>query len=480
MANNIKSKTIKGFLWRFSERICAQLVSFVVSVILARILLPVEYGIVAIVNVFITIANILVTSGFGSSLIQKKDADELDFNTVLFSSLFISLILYIIIFLFSPFISNLYKTPLICPVLRIMGIRLPISCISSVQQAIVSRRMIFKNFFFATIIGTIISAIIGIIMAYKGYGVWSLVAQNLVNISIDTLVLTITLRWLPKFMFSWQRFKLLFSYSSNLLFASLLGTLCDKLRALIIGAKYSNSDLAYYDKGEHLPTLIADNINSSLDSVLFSALSKLQSDNELIKNAVRRSIQLGCFIIFPLMFGLGTIADKVIIILLTDKWANSIPFVRILCFQCLWGTVNSINIQALKALGRSDIVLKLEFIKKPLYLITIIICSFISPLAIAIGSATYSFLVFFINSFPNKKLLNYSFFEQIKDIFIYLIISIIMAFIVFIIGKININIYVLVFIQIICGSIVYILLAKVFKCSAFDYLINLIKNKSRG
>ena len=477
MSNNIKTKTIKGFIWRFSERILAQLVSFVVSVILARILLLEEYGIVAIVNVFITIANVFVTSGFGTALIQKKDADDLDFNTVLYFSLALSFLFYLILFFSAPIVAKIYDSPLIIPVLRVMGIRLPISSISSIQQAIVSKKMIFKNFFFATIIGTIISAVAGIILAVKGFGVWALVAQNLINLFIDTLVLAILVKWLPKLMFSWERFKQLFSYSSKILMASLLGTICDKLRSLIIGAKYSKTDLAFYNKGEQLPNLISDNINSSLDSVLFSALSKIQDDKEQIKKAVRRSIRLGSFILFPLMFGLGIVADKVIIILLTEKWANSIIFVRFLCLACLWGVINSINIQAIKAVGRSDIVLKLEFIKKPLYLLIIIICSFISPLAIAIGSSIYSFLVFFINSFPNKKLINYSFFEQVKDIFIYLTMCIIMSFIVFLVGLINLNIYLLLLLQILVGVSIYVGLAFLFKCDDFFYLINILKWK---
>ena len=477
MANNIKSKTIKGFIWRFSERICAQLVSFVVSVILARILLLEDYGVVVIVNVFISIANVLVSSGFGTSLIQKKDADELDFNTMFHFSFFLAIFLYLILFFSAPLVAKLFTSDLIIPVLRVMGIRLPISAISSIQHAIVSRKMNFKHFFFATIIGTVISAIIGITLAYKGYGVWALVAQNLTNITIDTIVLSITLKWWPKFIFSWKRFKELFSYSSQILFASLLGTLCDKLKSLIIGGKYSKTDLSFYNKGENIPTLITDNINSSLDTVLFPALSKFQDDINQIKNAVRKSIRLGCFITFPLMFGLGTVADKVILVLLTEKWAGSIIFVRILCFQCLWGIINSINVQAIKAVGRSDIILKLEFIKKPLFLLIIILCAFINPLAIAIGSAVYSFLVFFINSFPNKKLLNYSFFEQIKDISLYLFFCIIMSFFIFLIGLININIYLSLFLQIIAGIFIYVGLSLLFKCDDFFYLINLIKGE---
>lgn len=477
MNNNIKTKTISGFIWRFSERICAQLVSFIVSVILARILLPEEYGIIVLVNVFISIANVLITSGFGSGLIQKKDADELDFNTIFYFSLVLSIFLYIILFFFAPLIAKINKSDLITPVLRVMGIRLPISCVSSVQNAIVSRKMIFKNFFFATIIGTLVSAVAGIIMAYHGFGVWALVTQNLTNLTIDTLVLMIMLKWYPKFMFSFKRLKELFSYSSQLVLASLLGTVCDKLKSLIIGLKYSTADLAFYNKGEHLPTLITDNINSSLETVLFPALSKFQDDIDQIKNAVRRAIRLGCFIIFPLMFGLGTVADKVILILLTEKWAGSIIFVRVLCFHCLWGIINSINAQAIKAVGRADIILKLEFIKKPVFLIILFACSFISPLAIAIGCSIYSLLVFFINIFPTKKILNYSFFEQIKDISKYLFFSIIMSIIVFLIGLIHLNIYILLLIQIFSGFGIYIGLVLIFKCDDFYYLINLLKQK---
>ena len=477
MDSNIKTKTLKGFIWRFGERITAQLVTFVVSIILARILLLEDYGIIGIVMVFISIANVFVTSGFGTGLVQKKDADELDFNTIFYFSLFISIILYFILFFSAPLIAKIYDSELIIPVLRVMGIRLPISCISAIQQAIVSRKMNFKNFFFATIIGTIISAFVGIFMAYKGFGIWALVAQNLTNIAIDTIVLAIILKWLPKLMFSWQRFKTIFSFSSKILYASLLGTICDKLRSLIIGAKYSKTDLAYYNKGEQFPNLISDNINSAIESVLFAALSKIQDDKEQIKNAVRRSIRLGCFIIFPLMFGLGTVADKVVLILLTSKWEGSIIFIRIICAACLWGIINSINIQAIKAIGRSDIILKLEFIKKPLYLIILIICAIISPLAIAIGGAIYNLLVFFINSFPNKKLLNYSFFEQVKDISLYLFFCIIMSVLIYLIGLININIYLSLFLQIIAGICIYTGLALLFKCDDFFYLINLLKGK---
>lgn len=273
-ASEIKTKTISGFFWRLSERICAQVVTFVVTVVLARILLPEDYGTIALVNVFIAIIDSLITGGLSSSLIQKEDADSLDFSSMFYSSLLMALVLYIALFAFSPLIAKLYKNDDFVLIFRVMGIKFFITAINSVQQAYVARKMIFKKFFFATIIGTVISAIVGIAMALKGFGVWALVAQQIVNPAIDTVVLFIAVEWRPKLEFFFMRFKILFSYGWKIMGASLSGTFFGKLKNLIIGAKYTSSDLAYYNRGESLPILVTNNITATLESVLFPAISK--------------------------------------------------------------------------------------------------------------------------------------------------------------------------------------------------------------
>lgn len=474
-AQEIKLKTISGFFWRFGERICAQLVTFVVSVVLARILMPEDYGIIAIVSVFIAIADVFITSGLGTSLIQKKDADELDFSTALCAGFVIATVMYLLLFLSCPLIAKLYKNNLLIPVLRVMGLRFFISSINSVQQAFIARNMMFKNFFFATIIGTIVSAIIGIIMALKGFGVWALVVQQLVNPIIDTVVLLITVEWKSKIEFSYNRFKYIFSYGWKILGANLSGTFFSKLKSLIIGVKYTPSDLAYYNRGESLPVLVTSNITATLESVLFPAISKFQDDKEQLKKSVRRSMSLGSYVLLPLLFGLAATADKIVPILFSDKWIASIPFVRIICFQEITELLNSINLQAIKATGRSDILLKLEFIKKPIYLIIIFITIQYSPLLMAFGTAIYGFIAFFINSFPNKKILHYSFFEQIQDVKNSFFMSFFMGIAVYFSGNILKNQYLSLILQVILGTIIYILLSLIFKNENFFYLRRLLK-----
>ncbi len=472
----LKNKTISGLFWRFGERITAQIISFVVSVVLARILLPEQYGIVAIVTIFINLANVFVTSGLGTSLVQKKDADELDFSTMFWASIALSLVLYAIIFIISPIVAKIYNNELLTIVLRVMGLKIPIAAISSIQQAYVQRKMIFKKFFFSTIIGTIISAFVGIGMALKGCGVWALVGQYLTNSVIDTCVLWITVKWKPHFMFSMQRFKSLFSYGWKIMMASFIGTVFDQLRGLIIGARYSSADLAYNNKGEQIPSLLSTNINSTMESVLFSSISKVQDDKAKVKSAMRRLMKISSFVIMPLLFGISAVANSLITILLTDKWSACVSYLRVVCIQQCFGILNTVNMQAIKAIGKSDTTLKLEFVKKPIYLAILLTMMNISPLAICIGNAVYSIITLFINSRPNKKYLNYGLKEQISDIFVYFIISLLMEIIVIAVGMLNINVYLLIILQVLVGMIFYIGASIILKLDSLQYILENIKN----
>ena len=474
---SLKHKTVSGLFWRFGERITAQFISFVVSMILARILLPKDYGIVAIVTIFINLANSLVVGGLGSALVQKKDADVKDFSTIYIASFIMSLIMYIILFFAAPVISNIYENQLLTPVLRVMGIRLIIAAINSVQQAYVQRKMIYKKFFLSTLVGTIISAIVGIIMAIRGFGVWSLVAQYLINSTIDTIILFITIDLRPKLYFSFKEFKAMFKFGSRIMFASFIGTLFDQLRGLLIGVRYTTEDLAYYSKGEQIPSLLANNINQTIDSVLFSSISKIQEDKIYVKNAIRRMMQVSSFIIMPIMFGIFGVAESFIRIVLTEKWLFCIPFIRIVCIQQCFSILGTVNLQAIKAVGRSDIILKLEFIKKPIYLLILILCIFINPLAVCIGCAAYCFIAIFINAKPNKDIINYTLKEQFFDTFPYFIISLTMGGFVMILGFLNINIYIVFGLQILFGIVFYISISKLLNLQSYKYIIDMVRRK---
>ena len=347
-------------IWKFAERIGSQLVQTVVSIILARILMPEDYGIISLVTIFITICNVFISSGFGNALIQKKDADEVDFSSVFYASLAISVVLYIILFFGSPLIASFYENEQITLILRVMGLRLPIAAVYSVQQAYTSRKMQYRKFFIATLIGTIVSGAVGICMAYGGMGVWALVAQNMVNVGVNMIVLFFVVEWKPKLLFSFQKLKGLLSYGWKLLVSGLLETGYNELRSLIIGKKYSTTDLAFYDQGKKYPSLIADNINSSMNSVLLSAMSKRQDDREKVKSATRRSIRLSAYLLMPCMIGLACVAEQFVRVLLTDKWLPAVPFIQIMCIVYMFYPIHTANLTAIQAVGRSDLFLILE------------------------------------------------------------------------------------------------------------------------
>lgn len=475
MKDNLTQQTFSGVIWKFAERFSAQLVSMVVSIILARILMPDDYGIVALVGIFITICNVFVSGGFGGALIQKKDADDIDFSSVFYISFVIALIFYLVLFFCAPLVAKLYENELITPILRVMGLRLPLASINSVQQAYVSRRMVYKKFFWATLIGTIISAVIGIWMAYTGYGVWALVAQDLINVIIDTLVLAIVDRWYPKLKFSFSKVKSLFSYGWKVLVASIIEAIYNDLRGLIIGIKYSSADLAYYNKGNNFPNIITNNINSSLNSVLFSALSKLQDEQQRLKEVVRRGMQVSSYVIFPCMIGLAVIADAFVKAILTEKWLPIIPYLQIMCFIGAIQSLDTANIQIMKALGRSDLFLKTEIIRRIVGITGILISMPFGVFWIALSIVPTALIGLIINAIESKKLLGYAFKDQIKDIMPASILSILMGAIVYSISFVPLNATVVLVLQVLFGIIVYVLASVIFKIDSFSFICHTIK-----
>lgn len=475
--NSIKASITSNLIWKFGERIAAQLVTFIVSIVLARLLSPDDYGIISIVTIFITLANVFVVSGFGNSLIQKKDADNRDFSSVFYFNIIFSMILYIILFITSPYISKLYHMEILTPVLRVLGIRIILSGVNSVQQAYVSRKMMFKKFFLSTLIGTILSGVVGIVMAYSGFGVWALVGQYLINTTVDTIVLWFTVKWRPEFIFSIESMRKMFNYGWKILVSSLLDTGYNQLTGLIIGGFYNSTDLAYYNRGQQYPNLIVENINSSINSVLFPAISREQDNKERVRNITRRAIRTSSYIMWPMMIGLGVVAKPLISLMLTDKWLPCVPFLQIACFTYAFWPIHTSNLQAIKALGRSDIFLRLELIKKILGILIIVIVMNNGVMAIAISSIFITIISSFINAFPNKKLLNYRYIDQIKDILPSMIASIFMGIVITPISLIIKNNLSLIICQIMIGGSIYMLLSYLFKFETYIYLINFLSLK---
>lgn len=471
-----KGNVVSNFIWRFAERCGAQLVTFIVSIILARILAPEDYGTIALVTVFTTILQVFVDSGLGTALIQKKNADDLDFSSVFYFNFVVCFVLYAGMFVAAPFIAKFYGDTTLTPIIRVISLTIVISGVKGIQQAYVSKNMLFKRFFFSTIGGTIFSAFLGIGLAKAGYGVWALVAQQLSNTTVDTIILWITVRWRPRKAFSWKRLKSLLSFGWKLLVSSLLDTCYNNLRNLIIGKMYSESDLAFYNQGDKFPKLIVTNINTSIDSVLLPTMSSAQDDRERVKNMTRRAIKTSTYVMAPLMMGLAFCATTIVKLVLTDKWLPCVPFLRIFCITYMFWPVHTANLNAINAMGRSDWFLRLEIIKKIMGIAILLSTMWFGVMAMAYSLLLSSVLSQIINSWPNRKLLGYGYLEQVRDFAPGILLAVGMGICVYFIGYIPLPTIMTLVIQIFAGAALYIGVSAILKLEEFEYLLGMVKS----
>ncbi len=471
-----KKKFTTNFLWRLAERFGAQGVTLIVSIILARLLDPEVYGTIALVTIIITVLQVFLDGGFSNALIQKINADDLDFSSVFYFNIAFGIALYLALFFTAPLIAGFYKMPDLTPVIRVLGIEVLIFSLKSVQQAYVSRNLMFKKFFFSTLGGTIGAAIIGIILAYEGYGVWALVGQQLFNMTVDTIILWVTVKWRPKAMFSFKRLKRLLSYGWKLLVSGLIDTVYNNIRQLIIGKVYTSSDLAYYNQGRKYTDTVVTNLNSAIDSVLFPTMASIQDDISSIKNMTRRAIKVSTYVMMPLMMGVAVCSEPLVNLILTSKWLPCVPYMRIFCFTFAFYPLNTANLNAIKAVGRSDLFLKLEIVKKIVGISVLLATMWISPLAMAYGTIFTTITSQIINAWPNKKLLGYSYLEQLKDMVPQIILSCVMGGIVYCITFIGLQDVFTLLIQVPLGVLIYVLGSKLFHIDSFDYAISIAKS----
>lgn len=470
-----RQSVITNLIWRFMERCGAQVMSFIVSVVLARLLEPSLYGSIALVTATTSILQVFVDSGMANALIQKKDTDDLDYSSVFFFNLAFCLILYAGLFVAAPYISNLYKNPELCPVFRVLGLTIVVSGVKNVQQAYVSRTMQFRRFFFATLGGTLFSAAAGITLAYLGYGVWALVAQQLLNVTVNTAILWLTVGWRPKLMFSLQRLKGLISYGWKLLASALLDTLYLKSYQFIIGLRYSSADLAFYNKADQLPTLVVENINASIDSVLLPVLSAEQDSKTQVREMTRRAIKTSTYIMMPIMMGLAVCAEPLIRLLLTEKWVPCVPYLQVFCLIYAFYPLHTANLNAIKAMGRSDIFLKLEIIKKVIETIVLLTTMRFGVYVMALGQLFSATLSQVINAWPNKKLLDYSYPQQLKDMLPAILLAALMAGIVSLVSFLPLNDWLMLASQVLLGVIIYVAGSKLARIDSFEYMLSIVK-----
>lgn len=475
MAKIDANTVVTNMIWRFMERFGAQLVSVCVSLLLARLLDPSAYGTVVIIYAIMNILQIFIDSGLGNALVQKKDADDLDYSSVFYFNIVMCLVMYACMFLTAPYVARFYDMPELTALTRVLGIKLVISGVKNVQQAYVSRNMIFRKFFFATLGGAVSSAIVGVVMALQGFGVWALVAQNLISVISDTVILWFTVKWRPKLQFSWQRLKGLIRYGWKLLVSALLDTGYLELRNLLIGKVYSSTDLGYYDHGNKIPNMVVTNINTSITSVLFPAMSEVQDDQERIKQFTRRAIRISSYFMWPMMFGLIACAEPLIRVLLTEKWLPSAPIMQCVCITYGLRPIHTANLEAIKAMGRSDLFLKMELVKKAYSFTLLLIAMRYSIQMVAVSAVVVSLLSTVVNSFPNWKLLHYSYWEQVKDVVPPLLLSAFMAFVVMSIAPFFSNDMVLLLVQVPLGAAIYVAGSWLLKLESFYYVLNFIR-----
>ena len=444
-----KKTVFSNLIWRFMERCGAQVVSFVVSIVLARILEPELYGTIALITVITSILQVFVDSGMANALIQKKDTDDLDYSSVFYFNVAFCLVLYIGLFFASPLISRIYGSPDLVPVIRVLGLTIVVSGVKNVQQAYVAKTMQFRRFFFSTLGGTLFSAVVGITMAYRGFGIWAL--------------------------FSLQRLGGLVSYGWKLLVSALLDTIYLKISQLVVGLKYTSSDLAFYNKGDQLCLLVVENINSSIDSVLLPVLSAEQDSRDHVREMTSRAIKTSSYIMMPLMMGMAVCAEPLIRLLLTEKWLPCVPYMQVFCAMYAFYPLHTANLNAIKAMGHSDIFLKLEIIKEIVGIGLIFAAMNISVYAVAVSQFVSGLISLVINAWPNRKLLGYKLTKQLRDILPAMLLACLMGVCIYPISLLGLSDWLTLLIQVPLGIAIYVGGSVIFRVDSFSFMLDVLR-----
>jgi O-antigen/teichoic acid export membrane protein len=425
--SDLKKRTVKGLVWSAIEYFSVQGAQFILGLILARLLLPADYGLIGMLTIFIAISQTFVDSGFSSALIQKKERTETDYSTVFFFNIGVGLFFYMVLFFIAQLIAVFYKTPELDLLTKVIGLNIFISSLAVVQRAKLSINLDFKTQAKASLISVLIGGFVGIIMAFNGYGVWALVTQTLLRNSFNTLLLWLFSKWKPKAVFSKTSFNTLFNFGSKLLGAGLLDTIYRNSYLIIIGKIFNATELGFYTRAQQFQQLPSGNVTGIIQRVTFPVLSSLQNDSEKLFKAYRSFIKLSVFLIFPLMIGLAVISEPLIRLLLTEKWMPTVPLLQLLCLAGILYPVHALNLNILNVKGRSDLFLKLEIIKKIVITVAILVTFSFGVKAMVVGQVFTSIIAFFINTHYSGKLVKYGTWSQIKDMLPIGIITIVMA-----------------------------------------------------
>lgn len=477
---SLKEKTVKGVVWSSVDRFFSQGIQFIFSILIARLLLPSDYGTVAMLNIFLAISQTFIDSGFGTALIRKIDRTEEDFSTVFYFNIAAALAFYGILWFTAPYIADFYDIPLLKDITRVVALTLVFGSFSGIQSAKLSIAIDFRSRAIISITVTLVTGALGLWMAYSGYGVWALVMQSMVSSLLRTILLWAFVRWMPKLVFSWKSFKELFSFGSKLLASGLLDTAYNNIYTLVIGKVFSSSALGVYSRADSLAQYPSSNITSVLQGVTFPVLSSIQNEPERLTSAYKKFIRLSAFVVFPLMIGLSAVADPLIRLVLTDKWEGAIYLLQIICFSMMWYPVHAINLNLLQVEGRSDYFLKLEIIKKIQGVIVLCITIPLGLVTMCYGRVVSSVLCLVYNTYYTKKLIDYGFASQMKDLLPILAHSLVMGVIVWMIVLFLPSLWLQLVVGVIAGAAYYLVGAYIMRFDELNELLSLLhirKNK---
>lgn len=412
---SIKQKTIKGILWNAIEKFLVKGTSFAISIVLARILAPSDYGLIGMLAIFIALSNVFIESGFVKALIQKQDCTDIDYSTAFYSNLGMAVLIYVVLFFAAPYVAIFYNEPLLCDVLRILAINFVLGSFNIVQRAKLMARMDFKSLAKINFVGTLIGGLGGLVFAYSGFGVWALIGQTIIATFVMLFLFPHYSQWRPKLVFSTASFNTLFGFGSKLLISATVATVVNNIATIAIGKVYKSSQLGYYAKATNFADLIAWTVNDILGTVTFPVLSELQSDKERMIAVYRKSLFFAAMLIFPVMILIALLSKPMIVSLLTEKWLPAAVLLQIMCLAKMFTPLSAINLNLLNAIGRSDLFMKVDLSKIPLILIVLAITIPISVEAMVWGSLFNTFVCFFINTYYPGKLFGYGAWQQIKD-----------------------------------------------------------------
>lgn len=477
-----KGTIIKSLIFKTLERFSVKGLGFVISILLARMLSPDVFGQIALITVVINLSQSIIEGGLSTALVQNKDVDDRDYSTVFYICMVLSVVIAALVFAGAPLLANYYKSPEMLLPLRVYIFSVFFSSYDSILMARMQREMRFKQILYCSLTATCVSGALAVALAFAGAGIWTLVVYYFSHTLVNCIAMFTAVRWIPRLTFSVARAKVLYGFGWKMLASSLLCSLYYDLRSLIIGKRFSTEALGYYDRGNQIPFVISSALDSSVQSVMFPVLAKAQDDKGALRGILRRSLTLSAFLIIPAMIGLSAIADTFIRLLLTDKWLSSVVFMEVLCIGHAAGALTAPNLVAIKAMGRSDIYMKLEFLRRVLMLavLAITVISFNFVVAMAYSFALSAWIDAIVCAVPSGRLLGYGVMAQFKDIWKTILASVVMGVAVWAVGLLTMPLLLKLVVQVATGAIVYIILCWLLKVDSFVYILDQMKQMKKG